>query len=110
MQKNDRTGIGLTSRLSAKSAAPRKVRHILIFDDHPESLRLVSRYHLDKDAERPGSHRSRSQVILGLFLILFLIDAMFWPLLMTKLFPKKGDVSMYPGTAAQVTAVAPGAR
>src|SRR4051812_42759096 len=56
-----------------------KQRRILIFDNHPDSLRLVSKYHLYRDAERPSPRRSQRHVILALFLILFLIDAMFWP-------------------------------
>src|SRR4051812_29593993 len=66
-----------------KNALGPKRRQILIFDDHPDSLRLVSRYHLNRDAERPRPRRSQWHLILGLLLILFLIDAMFWPLLMT---------------------------
>jgi hypothetical protein len=96
-------------RLHPTATRGSKFQRILIFDDHPGSLQLVSRYHLDKAAERPGPHRSPWHLILGLFLILFLINAMFWPLLMAGFLIKKGDFNMYPGTAAQVTSVAPGA-
>lgn len=58
------------------------VRRVLIFDNHPESLRLVSEQHLNPDVDLAGSrHTSRSHVILGFALILALVVGMIWPLL-----------------------------
>src|SRR5260370_15941523 len=50
------------------------VRWILIFDDHPDSLRLVSERRVNSDAPR---NSSRLHVVLGLVLILTLVPAMF---------------------------------
>ena len=88
----------------------KKIQRILIFDNHPDSLRLVSQHYLNRNAERLRPRGSQWHVILGLFLILFLIGAMFWPLLMPKLFTANRDLNMYPGTATQVAAAASGAR
>src|SRR6202011_660647 len=55
-----------------------KIRRILIFDNHPESLRLVSRYYLNEDAQPPRVRVLQPDFILGLFLILLLIGAMVW--------------------------------
>jgi hypothetical protein len=82
MQKNDRSGIGLTSRLSSRNVSPGKVRHILIFDDHPESLRLVFdravdlRFHFF-DRERMISWAT----VLVWGIVVALMMAMLWPLL-----------------------------
>jgi hypothetical protein len=110
MRTNDRSGIELTTRSPSRNASPGKVRHILIFDDHPESLRLVSQYQPNWDIKRPRPRPPQWRRVLGLLLILFLIAAIFWPLLTTKLVTIKGDLNMFPGTVAQVRSVAPGAR
>src|ERR1700730_265257 len=58
------------------------VRRVLIFDNHPESLRLVSEQHLNPDVDLAGPrHTSRSHVVLGFALILALVIGMIWPLL-----------------------------
>ena len=57
-------------------------RHILIFDNHPDSLRLVSEQHLNPDVDLAAPrHASPSHIILGLVLILTLVLGMFWPLI-----------------------------
>jgi hypothetical protein len=70
-----------TSFPPRNSAAGKNVQHILIFDDHPESLRLV----LGQPAT-PYSNHSVPRgvtlwVILFSMLMLGLLIAMFWPLL-----------------------------
>ena len=69
------------------------VRRVLIFDDHPDSLRLVSRQYLNPDVDlaagrvrstgglAAAQQTSHSHVVLGLVLILALVLAMFLPLL-----------------------------
>ena len=59
------------------------IRRILIFDNHPDSLRLVSRQYLNGDAQSPTLRPLYRDVILGLLLILLLVCAMFWPLLLS---------------------------
>jgi hypothetical protein len=69
------------------------IRRILIFDNHPDSLLLVSGQNLNPDVDlatgraRPTGglaaplHASLLHFVLGLALILVLVLAMFWPLL-----------------------------
>ena len=60
----------------------KSVRRVLIFDNHPESLRLVSEQYLNPDVDPAGQRRtSPSHIILGLALILTLVVGMIWPLL-----------------------------
>jgi hypothetical protein len=58
------------------------VRNIVIFDDHPDSLRLVSRQRLNPQVDLAAPrHTSPSHVLLGLVLILALMLGMLWPLI-----------------------------
>jgi len=62
------------------SAEGRSVQHILIFDDHPESLRLVfGRASAEIDLPRPSGARLWPLVLLSIVVISSLI-AMLWPL------------------------------
>jgi hypothetical protein len=58
------------------------IRRILIFDNHPDSLRLVSRLRVRPDVD-PATprHRRFSYVAIGLVVITTLVLAMIWPLL-----------------------------
>jgi hypothetical protein len=84
-----------TSRLPSTNAAGKKIRRILIFDNHPDSLRLVSKQRLSVDVDL-ATERGRvavtnslatarpikpSHLILGLSAILALLVGMLWPLL-----------------------------
>ena len=62
------------------SAPGKKVQHILIFDDHPDSLRLVLGTPANPHVERPVSGRATLWVGLFSMLMLSLLIAMFWPL------------------------------
>jgi hypothetical protein len=99
--RHDSTGSGrrkifaiVTPPMPADRGCKKTIRRILIFDNHPHSLRLVSGQRLNPDvdlatgrvrvaavtglaAPRPASHL---HVILGLVLIMTLVLAMFWPL------------------------------
>jgi hypothetical protein len=80
------------------------IRRILIFDNHPESLRLVSEQYLTSVVDATASRRTtQSYVILGLALGLILAIGMTWLLLqpwsLTPLvFSAKGAVT-YPSVA-----------
>jgi hypothetical protein len=70
------------------------IQRVLIFDNHPDSLRLVSGQNLNPDVDlaagrvrgaaairlRTPRHASHSHLILGLALIVTLVLTMFWPL------------------------------
>ena len=64
----------------AIQAPGKKVQHILIFDDHPDSLRLVLGTPANPRVERPVSGRATLWVGLFSMLMLSLLIAMFWPL------------------------------
>jgi hypothetical protein len=70
-----------TSHLPATNAAPGKtVRHILIFDDHPDSLRLVFGRRGASHVRLSDPQRSTSWgVALLWILVVGLMMAMFWP-------------------------------
>ena len=60
------------------SAGSRTVQHVLIFDDHPESLRLVfGGATAEIDLSRPRSVSSRHLVLLSI-LIMGLLSAILW--------------------------------
>ena len=71
-----------TSRLRSINGAGKKIRRILIFDNHPESLRLVfgHRLHHDVDLSRPERVSSWELIIVCLLTVVGLIG-MFWPIL-----------------------------
>ena len=58
------------------------IRRILIFDNHPESLRLVSRLDVRPDDLAATRRAHPVYLIFALLLMLALSMAMFWPLIM----------------------------
>src|ERR1700730_15193813 len=70
-----------SNRLPAPNAARKKIRHILIFDDHPDSLRLVFgrrvNPHVHLSAPPPASSW---ELILVSILTMGVLVAMLWPL------------------------------
>jgi hypothetical protein len=71
------------SRMQSKNAADRKVRRILIFDNHPDSLRLVfgrRSNHPYVDPPRPQGTGLR-ELLIALGLMIAGLVGMFWPLL-----------------------------
>src|ERR1700736_5703846 len=56
------------------------LRHILIFDNDPASLRLISQQRLNNDARSSKLRPLHRDLVVGLVLILLLLGAMFWPL------------------------------
>jgi hypothetical protein len=58
------------------------IRRILIFDNHPDSLRLVSRLHVRPDDLAATRRAHPVYLIFALLLMLALSMAMFWPLIM----------------------------
>ena len=83
----DSSGLGrrktfaiVTSSISA-DLGRKPVQRILIFDDHPDSLRLVSEQ-LNPELQDAGPrHMSPLHLVLGWVVILSLVLAMSWPLL-----------------------------
>src|SRR6266550_1331057 len=58
------------------------MRRIVIFDNHPDSLRLVLQSGLNPDSDDPASRRERrTSIICGSILIAMILAAMLWPLL-----------------------------
>ncbi len=57
-------------------------RRILIFDNHPDSLRLVSRLRVRPDVDLVAARRAHpAHLMFALLLMLALSLAMFWPLI-----------------------------
>jgi hypothetical protein len=57
------------------------MRRILIFDNHPDSLRLVFESGVDPDSDDAASRRERwTSITCGLILIAMLVAAMLWRL------------------------------
>jgi hypothetical protein len=57
------------------------MRRIVIFDNHPDSLRLVLQSGLDPDSDDAASRREGlTAIICGLILIAMLAAAVLWPL------------------------------
>jgi hypothetical protein len=67
-----------TSRLSSTNAPDKKIRRILIFDNHPDSLRLV--FGRQADSSEPRS-TSLWELVLVAALTFGAVFGMFWPLL-----------------------------
>jgi len=59
------------------------IRSILIFDNHPESLRLLYRQHSSPDVDLVAARRAHlAYLVFALLLMLALSIAMFWPLIL----------------------------
>ena len=85
-QRRDQTRkifvIKKTSRLPSTNAAGKKIRRILIFDNHPDSLRLVYGRRPHPDVDLSGSHRaSWWDLVIVSGLTIGILVGMFWPLL-----------------------------
>ena len=61
--------------------AGKTIRRIVIFDNHPDSLRLVLKSGLDLDSDAAASRRERrTSIICGFILIAMVVAALLWPL------------------------------
>ena len=70
-----------TSRLRSTNMTGTKIRRILIFDNHPDSLRLVFRRRLNVYVGRSESQSFSSWDLVVLSsAVIVLVVAMFWPL------------------------------
>jgi len=70
-----------TSRLRSTNGADKKIRRILIFDNHPDSLRLVFEGGAISHHELPKSrHVSSWELIIVCSLTVVGLVGMFWPL------------------------------
>jgi hypothetical protein len=72
----------IVSRSIPSDVKGKTIRRILLFDNHPDSLRLVLKpvANLDSDAAAWRRER-RTSVICGSILIAMVVAAMLWPLL-----------------------------
>ena len=73
----------VVSRPIPTGVADKTIRRILIFDNHPDSLRLVLKpgANLDSDDEAMFRRERRTSIICGSILIAMVVAAMLWPLL-----------------------------
>ena len=64
------------------AAVPGKtIRQVLIFDNHPETLRLLFKSGIPLDGDHGESRREkRKSIICGSILITMIVAAMLWPL------------------------------
>ena len=70
----------IVSRPIPTEVEGKTIRRILIFDNRPDSLRLVSRLHASQDVDLAAPrYTSRSHVILGLVVMIALVFAIAWP-------------------------------
>ena len=67
-----------TTRLRSTSAADKKIRRILIFDNHPESLRLVFGHRQHRGVDLSQSRVRAWELILVSVLAVAGLVAMFW--------------------------------
>jgi hypothetical protein len=71
-----------TSRLPSTNGADKEIRQILIFDNHPDTLRLIFGRRQDSHVDPGKSQRASSlEVITVCFLTVIGLIGMFWPLL-----------------------------
>ena len=71
----------IVSRPISIGVAGKTIRRVLIFDNHPESLRLVLQSSGDVSSDDAASRREkRASIICGSILIALVIAAMLWPL------------------------------
>jgi hypothetical protein len=69
------------SRPSANNTQSKTIRRILVFDDHPESLRLILGYSADGAVDHAPEEKTRWWVpFLGWALVICLLTLMFLPL------------------------------
>ena len=73
----------IVSRPIPSDVKGKTIRRILLFDNHPDSLRLVLKpvTNLDSDDEAKFRRERRTSVICGSILIAMVVAAMLWPLL-----------------------------
>jgi len=70
-----------TSRLPSTNAAGSKIRRILIFDNHPDSLRLVFGERANPDVDLSVPQRASSwELVFVSILTMSALFGMFWPL------------------------------
>jgi hypothetical protein len=72
----------IVTRPQPASSGGKTIRRILIFDDHPESLRLLYRQRPSPDVDLVAARRAHPvHLMFALLLMLALSIAIFWPLI-----------------------------
>ena len=78
----ERKIFAIFSRPISVGIAGKTIRRVLIFDSHPESLRLVFQSVGDVSSDHAASrHEKRTSIICGSILIAMVMAAMLWLLL-----------------------------
>ena len=71
----------IVTRPQPASSGGKTIRRILIFDNHPKSLRLLYRLRPSPDVDLVAARRAGpAHLMFGLLLMLALSIGMFWPL------------------------------
>jgi hypothetical protein len=99
----------IVSRPIPTDVEGKTIRRIVIFDNHPDSLRLVSESgaHLDSD-DAPSRREWRIAIICGSILIAMLIGALLWPLFYNlRASPSQSGASVNSSVALQYLPQAP---
>jgi hypothetical protein len=72
----------IVSRPIPSDVKGKTIRRILLFDNHPDSLRLIFETGVDSESDAAAWRRERrTSVICGSILIAMVVAAMLWPLL-----------------------------
>ena len=70
----------IVSRQIAAEPKGKAIRRILIFDNHPDSLRLVLKSGVDSYSDAAARWERRASIICGSILIAIVLAALLWPL------------------------------
>jgi hypothetical protein len=70
----------IVSRPIAAKLKGKAIRHIVIFDNHPDSLRLVLESGVDSYSDAAARCERRASIICGSILIAIILAALLWPL------------------------------
>jgi hypothetical protein len=71
----------VVSRPIPSDVEGKTIRRILVFDNHPDSLRLIFGTGVDLDNHAAWRREMRTSIICGSILIAMVVAAMLWPLL-----------------------------
>jgi hypothetical protein len=70
----------IVSRPIGAEPKGKAIRRILIFDNHPDSLRFVLESGVDSHSDAAARWERRASIICGSILIAIILAALLWPL------------------------------